>query len=110
MNFATVLPTMTINALFAYVAFPAIFLAVATANSRNLPIKTVCIILAYFSLVLLDSCIFGSNALGVDAAGNDVILDKSTSPFGLVFLGISLWGFALISSGTGQSQKNDSDR
>jgi hypothetical protein len=108
MNFAVVPVTMTVNALFAYVAFPAIFLAVATLNPRNMAIKSVCIVLAYFSVVLLDGSVFGSTTIGT--AAGDGIMGKNTSPFGLVCLGISLWGFVLIGSGTGQSQEKDNDR
>jgi hypothetical protein len=97
---------MNASALFIYVGFPVVFLIVATANPRNLLMKAVCIALAYFSLILMDNCIYGGNALG-PAAGPGGIIDKNTSPFGLIFLGISLWGYVLISHGTGKTEGKD---
>lgn len=85
------------NALFGQIAFPAIFLIVASLNHRNVVMKGVCIVLAYFSLILLNG--------GLDP--NDGILGKSSSPFGLFLLIISLWGFVLIGSGARKNEKQD---
>jgi hypothetical protein len=101
---------MNASALFIYVGFPVVFLTVATANPRNLLMKAVCIALAYLSLILMDNCIFGGNALGTAVAGPSGIIDKGTSPFGLIFLGISLWGYVLISYGAGKTERKDSEQ
>jgi hypothetical protein len=101
---------MSASALFIYVGFPMIFLIVATANPRNLVMKAACIVLAYISLILMDNCIYGSNAMGTTTAGPGGIIGKDTSPFGLIFLGISLWGYVLISYGTGKTEGKDSER
>jgi hypothetical protein len=100
---------MNASALFIYVGFPVIFLIVATANPRNLLMKAVCIALAYFSLILMDNAIYAGNSL-VAAVGPGGIIDKDTSPFGLIFLGISIWGFVLVSHGTGKPQGKDSEQ
>jgi hypothetical protein len=88
------------NLLFGQIAFPAIFLIVATLNHRNLVMKGVCIVLAYFSLILLNG--------GMDAGQG--MMAKSSSPFGLFLLGISLWGFVLIGSGTDKNRNKDNSR
>lgn len=85
------------NVLFGQIAFPAIFLIVGTLNHRNLAMKGVCIVLAYFSLILLNG---GMNA-------GQGMIDKSSSPFGIFLLGISLWGFVLVGSGARKSEKED---
>jgi hypothetical protein len=100
---------MNASALFIYVGLPMIFLIVATANPRNLLMKGVCIALAYFSLILINNSIYSSNAVGTAAAGIGEILGKDSSPFGLVFLAISLWGYVLVSYGTRKSPEEDSD-
>jgi hypothetical protein len=100
---------MNASALFIYVGFPVIFLTVATANPRNLLMKAVCIALAYFSLVLMDNCIYGGNTLGEATAVPGGIVGKDSSPFGLIFLGISLWGYVLISYGAGRTEGKDSE-
>jgi hypothetical protein len=86
------------NALFGQIAFPAIFLIVATLNPRNIVMKGVCIVLAYFSLILLND--------GMDAGQG--MMAKSSSPFGLFLLGISIWGFVLVGSGNSKSRKDNS--
>lgn len=86
------------NVLFGQIAFPAIFLIVATLNHRNLVMKGVCIVLAYFSLILLN----GGMGPGM--------IEGSCSPFGLFLLGVSLWGFVLVGSGTGKSGDKDDSR
>jgi len=88
------------NVLFGQIAFPAIFLIVGTLNHRNLAMKGVCIVLAYFSLILLNG---GMNA-------GQGMIDKSSSPFGIFLLGISLWGFVLVGSGARKSEKEDNSR
>ena len=85
------------NALVGQIAFPAIFLMVATLNPRNRAMKGVCIVLAYFSLIFING--------GLDPAPG--VMDKSSSPFGLFLLGISLWGFVLVGSG---ARKEDNSR
>jgi hypothetical protein len=71
--------------------------------------KGVCIALAYFSLILMDTAIYSGNAMVTAAAGPGGIINKDTSPFGLIFLGISLWGFVLVSHGTGKAEQKDSE-
>ena len=88
------------NVLVGQIAFPAIFLMVATLNPRNRVMKGVCIVLAYFSLILLNG--------GMDA-GRDMV-DKSSSPFGLFLLAISLWGFVLVGSGANKDREEDKSR
>jgi hypothetical protein len=100
---------MSTSALFIYIGFPVIFLTVATAHPRNFLIKGVCIVLAYFSLIFLDNVIYGSNAVFAFVSAPDGINDKSTSPFGLVFLGISLWGYTLAGYGLGKPTKKDNE-
>ena len=101
---------MSASALFIYIGFPVVFLTVATAHPRNFLIKGVCIALAYFSLIFLDNVIYGSNAMFTFASGPEGIDDKGSSPFGLVFLGISLWGYTLACYGLGKTEKKDSER
>jgi hypothetical protein len=101
---------MNVSALFIYIGFPAVFLTVATANPKNLLMKAVCIGLAYLSLVLMDNCLYGGNTLGEATAVPGGIMGKDSSPFGLIFLGISLWGYVLISYGTGKTETKDSER
>lgn len=62
--------------------------------------KGVCIALAYFSLILLNG--------GIDAGPG--MMAKSSSPFGLFLLGISLWGFVLIGSGAGKNRNKDNSQ
>jgi hypothetical protein len=88
------------NALFGQIAFPAIFLIVASLNNKNAIMKGVCIVLAYFSLILLN----GGMGPG------DGIVGKSSSPFGLFLLIISLWGFVLIGSGIDRNHKKNNSR
>jgi len=92
------------NALFGQIVFPAIFLIVATLNPRNIIIKGVCIALAYFALILLNGGMYAA------PAANDGFIDKSSSPFGLLLLGISLWGFVLVGSGAGKTGKKDNSQ
>lgn len=92
--------------LLMYVAFPAIFLIVATANPGNLTIKIVCIVLAYFSLIWLD----GSISIGGASLATGVMADKNTSPFGLGVMFTSLWAFILVGYEADKSRKKDSDR
>jgi len=101
---------MSASALFTYIGFPVIFLIVATAHPRNFLIKGVCIVLAYFSLIFLDNVIYGSNAMFAFASGPDRIEDKGTSPFGLVFLGISLWSYTLACYGLGKTGKKNNEQ
>jgi hypothetical protein len=91
---------MNANELIEYVIFPAIFLVVATVHPGNLIMKIVCVALAYYSLVLVDGWMFGND---VNAASG--LMGKSTSPFGLVFLAISLWGYMLIASTAGKRKE-----
>ena len=91
------------NALFGQIVFPAIFLIVATLNPRNLIIKCVCIILAYFTVISLEGGMYAA------PVGNDGIM-VNTSPFGLLLLGISLWGFVLVGSGVGKARKEDNSQ
>jgi hypothetical protein len=97
---------MNLGNLLIYLAFPTIFLVVATARPRNMPIKIVCIALAYFSLILLDSSI----SLGDAGLGTGVMADKNASPFGLAVMFTSLWAFVLIGFEAEKGQKKDSDR
>ena len=87
------------NALFGQIAFPAIFLIVATLNHRNMVMKGVCIVLAYFSLILLNE--------GMEAGQGMV---ARSSPFGLFLLVISIWGFVLVGSGASKSEKKDNSQ
>jgi hypothetical protein len=97
---------MNLGDLLMYVAFPAIFLIVATASPGNMAIKIVCIALAYFSLVLLD----GSVSIGDAGLGTGALGDKSTSPFGLAVMATSLWAFVLIGYEADKGRKKDSNR
>jgi hypothetical protein len=99
---------MNVGNLIWYVAFPAIFLIVATANPRNLAMKGVCIALAYFSIIYLDDSMCLGNVAGIaDGAG---MAGKSTSPFGIAVLFISLWAFVLVGSRTDKREEKDHDR
>ena len=92
------------NALFGQIVFSAIFLIVATLNPRNIIIKGVCIVLAYFSVILLNGGIYAA------PGANDGMIDKSSSPFGLLLLGVSLWGFVLVGSGAGKPGNKDNSQ
>jgi hypothetical protein len=94
MNFAAA-EIVNVNALILYLAFPVIFLTVASVVPGKVTLlKAVCISLAYLSLVLLNGLIGDANpAL---ATGNGALDGKDTSPFGLIFIGVSLWAFALV--------------
>lgn len=94
---------MNAGTLFLYIVLPAIFLVVATGNPENLRVRGVCIALAYLSLIVLDGWI----CITSPAAS---IADKNSSPFGLVFIVISLWAFALVGFGDPKSRERDSDR
>jgi hypothetical protein len=94
---------MNAGTLFLYIVLPAIFLVVATGNRENMRVKGVCIALAYLSLIVLDGWMCITNP----AAS---IADKNSSPFGLVFILISLWAFALVGFGDPKSHERDSDR
>jgi hypothetical protein len=98
---------MNTSSLLAYVGFPAIFLIVATANPRNLVMKCVCIVLAYFSLILLDG---GANAGNILGMATEESIGKDSSPFGLVFLAISVWGFVLVGSSINKKHEEDKSR
>lgn len=91
------------NSLFSQIVFPAIFLIVATLNPRDIIIKSVCIILAYLSVIFLNGGMYASHV------ANDGITEN-TSPFGLLVLGISLWGFLLVGSGAGDAGKKDNSQ
>jgi hypothetical protein len=91
---------MNAGTLFLYIILPAIFLVVATGNPENMRIKGVCIALAYLSLIVLDGWICIANPAG----------DQNNSPFGLVFILISLWAFTLVGFGNPQSRESDNDR
>jgi hypothetical protein len=105
-DFGVSLRVMNLSDLLIYVAFPAIFLIVATANPGNMAMKIVCIALAYFSLVWLD----GSVSLGDAGLGTGVMADKNTSPFGLAVMATSLWAFVLIGYEADKRRKKDSER
>ena len=94
---------MNAGTLFLYIALPAIFLVVATGNPQNMRIKGVCIALAYLSLIFLDGWMCITNPVTPAA-------DKNTSPFGLVFILISLWAFALLGFGDPHGRKRDDGR
>jgi hypothetical protein len=89
------------NALVGQIVFPAIFLIVAALNPRNMMIKGVCIILAYFSVIFLNG------GMSVAPVADGI---TNTSPFGLLLLVISLWGFILVGSGTGKTGKKDNSQ
>lgn len=74
---------MNAGTLFLYIVLPAIFLVVATGNPENMRVKGVCIALAYLSLIVLDGWMCIANPTASPA-------DKNDSPFGLVFILISL--------------------
>jgi len=102
---------MSLGTLFEFVAFPAIFLIVATVNPRNLPMKVVCIALAYYSLVLADGWVCMGNTVGTATRQNALIMGKDSSPYSLVCrlvcLAITLWGFVLVVSSAGKSEKEN---
>jgi len=102
MNSADIAEKMNASTLLFYVVFPAIFLIVGSLNTRHMAIKVVCIVLAYFSLILGDG-----SAMHAPAVWNGVVINKDTSPFGLVCLAISLWGFVLVGSGAGKAEEED---
>jgi hypothetical protein len=93
---------MNAGTLILYIALPAIFLVVATGNPENMRVKGVCIALAYLSLICLDGWMCITNPAVS-------IADKNSSPFGLVFILISLWAFALVGFGDPKSRERDSD-
>jgi hypothetical protein len=88
------------SVLFGQIVFPAIFLIVATLNPRNMIMKGVCIILAYFTVISLQGGIYAA-----PVADNGMM--ENTSPFGLLLLGISLWGFVLMGSGAIKAREKD---
>jgi hypothetical protein len=94
---------MNAGTLFLYIVLPAIFLVVATGNPENPRVKGVCIALAYLSLIVLDGwmCLANSPALPAD---------KNGSPFGLVFLLITLWAFSLLRIVDPNTRERDNDR
>lgn len=107
MNFADTRTSMNVSTLFLYLVFPAIFLGVATAAPGKISLlKGVCIALAYFSLLFLDGVICAAGPVIVTA---DAMPGKDTSPFGLVFLIISVWAFVLVGSGH-KAGKEDNSR
>lgn len=97
---------MNVGILFLYLVFPAIFLGVATMTRGKITLlKGVCIALAYFSLLFLDSSLC---AAGPAAMTADAVSGKDTSPFGLVFVIISIWAFALVGLGDTRSKEDNS--
>lgn len=94
---------MNAGTLILYIVLPAIFLVVATGNPENARVKGVCIALAYLSLILLDGWLCVANPV-VSA------VDKNDSPFGLVFILISLWAFALLGFGDPRGREEDDNR
>jgi hypothetical protein len=94
---------MNAGTLFLYIVLPAIFLVVATGNPENMRVKGVCIALAYLSLIVLDGWMCVANPSASPA-------DKNSSPFGLVFILISLWAFALVGIIDSKSRERDHDR
>lgn len=93
---------MNAGTLILYIALPAMFLVVATGNPENGRVKGVCIALAYLSLIVLDGWMCLANPAALPA-------DKNRSPFGLVFILISLWAFALVGFGDSKSRGRDND-
>lgn len=93
---------MNAGILILYIAVPAMFLVAATGNPENMRVKGVCIALAYLSLIILDGWVCLSNPVASPA-------DKNGSPFGLVFVLISLWAFALVGLGDRQNRERDND-
>lgn len=89
---------MNAGTLFLYIVLPGIFLVVATGNPERKRVKGVCIALAYLSLIVLDGWMCVANPIASQA-------DKNNSPFGLVFILISLWAFALVGFGDRQSRE-----
>lgn len=96
---------MNVGTLFLYIAVPAIFLVAATGNPENMRVKGVCIALAYLSLIILD----GRMCVTSSASGGS-LADKHSSPFGLVFILVSLWAFALVRFGDPTGREKDNDR
>lgn len=94
---------MNAGTLFFYIALPAIFLVVATGNPENMRVKGVCIALAYLSLIFLDGWMCIANPVASAA-------DKNTSPFGLVFILVSVWAFALVGFGGPHGRKRGDGR
>jgi len=91
------------STLFLYIGLPAIFLVVATGSAENMRVKGVCITLAYLSLIVLDGWMCLANPVASPA-------DKNSSPFGLVFILISLWAFALVGIVDPKTGERDNDR
>jgi hypothetical protein len=105
MDFADDGPKMDVGALMLYLAFPGIFLGVASVTPGRINLlKAVCIALAYLSLILLDGMISTSNTLGM--AGVSGMAGKDTSPFGLAVLFVSLWAFIVVGR-SGKSGNED---
>jgi hypothetical protein len=94
---------MNAGTLILYIVLPAIFLVVATGNPENLRVKGVCIALAYLSLIILDGWMCIANPVVSTA-------DKNTSPFGLVFLLISVWAFVLVGLGDPHGRERNDGR
>ena len=94
---------MNAGTLFLYLALPAIFLVVATGNPESTRVKGVCIALAYLSLIFLDGWMYIVNPVASAA-------DKNGSPFGLVFILISLWAFVLVGFGDPRGRERDDGR
>jgi hypothetical protein len=97
---AAVAKNMNAGTLFLYIVLPAIFLVVATGNPENMRVKGVCIALAYLSLIVLDGWMCIANPTASPA-------DKNDSPFGLVFILISLWAFTLVGFGGSHGRESD---
>jgi hypothetical protein len=83
---------MNAGTLVLYIVLPAIFLLVATGNPENMRVKGICIALAYLSLIILDGWVCLASPIALAS-------DKNASPFGLVFILISLWAFVLVGLG-----------
>jgi hypothetical protein len=99
---------MNVGTLLLYLVFPAIFLGVATLTPGKIPVlRLVCIALAYFSLAFLDSSICAATAPAIMTA--DAVPGKDTSPFGVAFLIVSVWAFALVGAGD-KTRKEDNSR
>ena len=101
---------MNASAFILYVAIPAMFLIAATLNPASMVMKGICITLSYLSLFLLDGWVCAANAGQGGAMGAFGVIGKDSSPFGLVFLIISVWSFALVGLGDTKSKEPDNDR
>jgi len=85
------------------------FLIAGTMTRHSMAMKGICITMAYLSLILLDGWICAGNAMSSASPGY-VAIDKNSSPFGLVFIVISLWSFALVGFlGDGKSKEKDNE-